>query len=412
MIYEADLESHIKFKCPGLKIVGSEYPWFSKDVNAGDHLSEDEDDVLKISKQSSPEESETVEAKKGEFVSLPEVQVGARKLRQSEISKISPEVIMDLIARLEGIWAVYEPEISSELIISENSAEALTSAVKVKHAIQNEAIVAHLKLANMWDSQKMYIEWGAGNALLSHFIQQQLGSSHLVIDRKTPKGKSDRKRDKSLVWKRITIDIKDLVLDLVPELSEATAPTATHSMCSFSKHLCGAATDLTIRCLKNHLLQNRHDSILIALCCHHRCAWQSYIGREFFEDTLGLTRHDFEIMTRMSSWATSGEHPSTSDPSITVVSETVTSETQEAANATSSNLQNESSTTDELHTDANALPLTLVERTLWGWRCKRILDVGRAHFMKQLGMETKFRYYVPSQVSLENIVMVCNKIQS
>lgn len=407
MIYEADLESHITYKCPGLKIVGSEHPWFSKDVNAGDIPSEDEEDILKVTNQGAMNESETVEAKKGDFVSLPEVQVKARKLRQSEISKISPEVIMDLITRLEGIWAVYEPEISSELIISQNSAEDLTSPVKVKHAIQNEALVAHLKLANMWDAQKMYIEWGAGNALLSHFIQQQLGSSHVVIDRKTPKGKSDRKRDKSLVWKRITIDIKDLVLDLVPELSAATSTQSTHSMCSFSKHLCGAATDLTIRCLKNHIIHNQHDSILIALCCHHRCSWQSYIGREFFEDTLGLTRHDFEIMTRMSSWATSGENLSSSDSPLPLVSEDKTSEIPESERTTTSSLQNGTSRPD-VHSDTNALPMTLAERTLWGWRCKRILDVGRAYYMKQLGMETKFRYYVPTEVSLENIVMVCS----
>lgn len=45
--------------------------------------------------------------------------------------------------------------------------------------------------------------------------------------------------------------------------------------------------------------------IVIALCCHHRCDWRHYVGREHFR-ALGLGALEFHYFQRMSSWATCG----------------------------------------------------------------------------------------------------------
>lgn len=45
--------------------------------------------------------------------------------------------------------------------------------------------------------------------------------------------------------------------------------------------------------------------IVIALCCHHRCDWHHYVGRDFFQK-LGLGQKEFGVFQRMSSWATCG----------------------------------------------------------------------------------------------------------
>ena len=44
---------------------------------------------------------------------------------------------------------------------------------------------------------------------------------------------------------------------------------------------------------------------MIALCCHHRCSWQSYVGKLFLQDQ-GFSREDFQLLTSISSWATCG----------------------------------------------------------------------------------------------------------
>lgn len=44
----------------------------------------------------------------------------------------------------------------------------------------------------------------------------------------------------------------------------------------------------------------------IALCCHHRCDWRHYVGKEFFRQR-GLGPKEFAAFQRMSSWATCGK---------------------------------------------------------------------------------------------------------
>lgn len=45
--------------------------------------------------------------------------------------------------------------------------------------------------------------------------------------------------------------------------------------------------------------------IAMAFCCHHRCFWSIYTGKDFFMENK-LTRDDFDAMCGMVSWATCG----------------------------------------------------------------------------------------------------------
>ena len=94
-----------------------------------------------------------------------------------------------------------------------------------------------------------------------------------------------------------------------------------------SKHLCGAATDLALRyrthynksssdipttpipsrCLTQTLSGVESDlaGVLIALCCHHRCDWRPYVGKEFLLEQ-GFTEEDFSLLTALTSWCTCG----------------------------------------------------------------------------------------------------------
>lgn len=388
--------------------LGSGFPWFSLDCNAGDPDLADEPDIPTPQETPATIESESTCPSEGEaprFVALPEVELHKHRRRKTVISTTPTEVIRNVLDRLTGIWAVHEPTISEELIVSEAApVEGITSATRVKHVVQNEAIIQHLKLADMWDQKALYVEWGSGNALLSAQIQQHLHSDHILVDRQNPKTKVDHMRDLKRLWKRITIDIKDVKLDAIPEVSQLvpcstsaqdpvreetktndgetiTGNSRCRSIFSFSKHLCGAATDLTIRCLEQHKSAAGDDALLVALCCHHRCTWRSYVGRSFFEDVLGLDREDFETIIRMSSWATSTD--------LTTVP---------------------AESTEDLEPGDHGL--TREEKWLWGWRCKRLIDAGRCHYLSKMGYSTQFRYYVPTSVSPENILLVARQSSS
>lgn len=54
---------------------------------------------------------------------------------------------------------------------------------------------------------------------------------------------------------RITIDIKDLELSRVQALSDGKGQRK--KVVAFSKHLCGSATDITLKCLMNYVEKER-----------------------------------------------------------------------------------------------------------------------------------------------------------
>jgi hypothetical protein len=39
----------------------------------------------------------------------------------------------------------------------------------------------------------------------------------------------------------------------------------------------------------------------VALCCHHRCTWQSYVGKEFIKNC-GLSPGEFTLLCKLSGW--------------------------------------------------------------------------------------------------------------
>jgi tRNA:m4X modification enzyme len=51
---------------------------------------------------------------------------------------------------------------------------------------------------------------------------------------------------------------------------------------AMSKHLCGVATDLSLRALTTTLPMTKLKGIAIALCCHHACHWPDYVNPAFF----------------------------------------------------------------------------------------------------------------------------------
>ena len=153
--------------------------------------------------------------------------------------------------------------------------------------------------------QNTFVEFGSGRGSLSYWLCRALPSPQSVqlvlVDRASPRHKLDGKL-KELQLKevrRIRADIRDLKLSKVFQQPE--------HIVAVSKHLCGAATDLTLRCLTNLTTVEGFQlrGVMIALCCHHRCSWQSYVGKQFLQQQ-GFSSEDFQILTLISSWATCG----------------------------------------------------------------------------------------------------------
>lgn len=119
----------------------------------------------------------------------------------------------------------------------------------------------------------------------------------VMIERNGLKFKADKiLRERSLGHSRIRMDIRHCFLPKLPvidqcnELSKAGCPPGVVLV---AKHLCGLATDLSVRSIQHLVHQAKpagaeslstnplFQGLAIATCCHHACAWVDYTGADW-----------------------------------------------------------------------------------------------------------------------------------
>uniref|UniRef100_A0A1I8NQ20 tRNA:m(4)X modification enzyme TRM13 n=1 Tax=Stomoxys calcitrans TaxID=35570 RepID=A0A1I8NQ20_STOCA len=257
-----------------------------------------------------------------------------------------------------------------------------------KHLVQASALLGILENERTIQNFTSFVEFGAGKGQLAFYLSKLLenmkSSQVVLVDRMSLRHKKDNKiEDRSLV-QRIRADIVDLCLDKLPALN-----TSQHCV-AVSKHLCGGATDLTLRCI-TQASERLTDVIMIAVCCHHRCDWPNYVGKEFFKRH-GVTPRQFLIITKMVSWAICG-----------------TGMSRERRKALEEQKSSEPDDSKDLQQNQR---LTMAERETIGFMCKRILDHGRLEYLREHSYEANLYYYVPKDVTLENVVLLARKNKS
>lgn len=125
-------------------------------------------------------------------------------------------------------------------------------------------------------------------------------STVLLVDKASLRHKKDNKIEDRSSVQRIRADITDLDLD------KLDAAQVADNIVAVGKHLCGGATDVTLRCLINgNQTRKSVRGFVIALCCHHRCSWRAFVGKKFLLDN-GITQKEFDVMTKMVGWAVCG----------------------------------------------------------------------------------------------------------
>lgn len=187
----------------------------------------------------------------------------------------------------------------------------------LRHIEQQASILGHLARVQLLDASSVFVELGAGRGMLSLALAQSLRDSvYVLVDRAHTRGKADRSIEASCpdaTVVRAKIDIRHLNLGGMREV-------VGKPVVCMSKHLCGVATDLSLRAVTQTLLPRpgfdagSSDSVsaspdfrglAVALCCHHVCTWADYVNPAFLEAHGFLTR-DFPLLTGMTSWATCG----------------------------------------------------------------------------------------------------------
>jgi tRNA:m4X modification enzyme len=234
--------------------------------------------------------------------------------------------VVDYVAHLDSRLNLYDLEnqtLDDEFISGE---VAKLNETKRKHLKQISSIVSQVDLVlqdltaqSSGPSSCCVVELGAGRGKLSYWFDQSrrnktgekpLSTKILLIERGCQKHKVDTvvKHNGVSEIERIRIDLKDLLINKCAMIENSD------NFVMIGKHLCGVATDFSLRCLKKSLEESetsantlgiKFKSILLAVCCHHKCEWESLCGTKFLEK-LGIDSKLFGVIRSMSSWSTSG----------------------------------------------------------------------------------------------------------
>lgn len=334
------------------------------------------------------------------------------KTIELKLSDMDTELLNKVIEKINQIYDKYNIDDKiTDLIVQHHSLDTELSNKEYgnetrKHLIQTAAIIGyleHYKLLSDWTS---YVEYGAGKGQVSYFLAQAIAnqqkSNVVLIDRASLRHKKDNKLDESLEVERVRADIADF------DITKHDLIQKSKRIIGVGKHLCGAATDFAIRCaLHGNDVVNecnagpKTEAIVIALCCHHRCDWIHFVGRDFFIENQ-VTPEEFGIITKMVGWAICG----------TGMSRERRKKFEEQQRKRAKLELDDADDVDGDDDDDDKDQVKGVdfelrnERKEIGRKCKRLIDFARMRFLDQNGFKCSLKRYVNSDITLENICLV------
>ncbi|XP_051141621.1 uncharacterized protein LOC127258711 [Andrographis paniculata] len=248
------------------------------------------------------------------------------------------------------------------------------------------------------------VEFGAGRGYLTQMLVDCYGISKvLLVERRSYKFKADRslRQKERLIVERLRIDIEDLNLNDVESLQGL-------GYVAIGKHLCGPATDVTLRCCihkQSYEWTASHPprgaicylrGLAIATCCHHLCQWKNYINKAYISD-LGFTEEEFHAISWFTSWAVDADHGS----------EFVVTESSTGHEIIMSETMNEWQL-DSASCEVSDIVRSMqpIHRAALGFMCKDIIDAGRLMWLKAQGLQSELVKYVPIDISPENRLLI------
>ena len=263
----------------------------------------------------------------------------------------------------------------------------------------------------------------------------------VLVERMGVKKKADKtlreQFSDTVGFERVRMDIRDCLLSKLPDMppppmTAMTAPGGVppstcdkHDAVLIAKHLCGLATDITLRSLLSyvdgaHVLSDAVRGVAIATCCHHACAWKDYVATEWLVSQ-GFTSAEFELMTHWSGWAhtikaglrlpqkrasDAGENDATDGLAVD------TKEGDDDHSNIAEHFENGRETSKQEHYKSTLRrpALSYEDMSVVGKMIKRILDQGRVEFLRNLGLSCAVqRRYCDPELSPECYLILATR---
>lgn len=324
---------------------------------------------------------------------------------------VENEINYDDWKKLINSWVnKYDAKFISELPLKEieyieGLEERFAELSNQKHIRQQSSLIGQLFEHGIIEKDVdpgVIIEFGCGRAEFSRYFNKAIdhmnvnkdeikGNKYLLIDRDNPRLKfdnkiisdSEEKGIKNVEVNRLKVDIKDLKLH---EALKQFKNSEQIKYIGISKHLCGVATDLTLRCLINAKTDCDQDDMsnmkfggcLVAMCCRHCCKYECLLSesKKFLDEEFGINNSNFIYFRKMFAWATNGIMPG------------------------------------HLKSDIgdHFTGFSYQEREVIGLKMRRILDESRKYAMQKFGFDVSIVKYVKRDISLENNCIIIKNV--
>ncbi|XP_030454974.2 uncharacterized protein LOC115676241 [Syzygium oleosum] len=403
-VLQDNLEGHVK-RCPLLKQTQSLslQPFYQKGINAGH---EDEDGVPLSNLPPGFPDNVTSEMKRNAVygLSVPEFCSLIDRIKSVHESMCGDIRDSFKVTDVCDIWI--KGQVDSKLPFQE------------KHVMQQASILGNMEehgVLKRFDMREKsdnegqcvddenkndvpaVVEFGAGRGYLTQMLADCYGIKRVfLVERKSYKLKADRslRQKESLLLERLRIDIEDLNLHAVESLRGSP-------FLAVGKHLCGPATDLTLRCclsertIVDDVQKCPIQGLAIATCCHHICQWKHYINKKYFSN-LGIKKEEFHAITWFTSWAVDADHGSDLSDVKDPGSHLPTIEKEEDGE--------DATPVKDIIGNMEA-----VERAVLGFMCKQIIDIGRLMWLKEHRLDAQLVKYVPPSISPENHLLIAKR---
>ncbi len=349
-------------------------------------------------------------------------------------------------------------------ILASIESNNVTSEAKARHVIQQASLVSHLNRRGLLYNRSTCVEMGAGRGTLGQAVHLAFPKARvMLVERSGVKFKADapfRRTGEGSYFERYRLDIRDLWIKglALPSSVAAQSPPLVF----MGKHVCGVATDLSLRAVANFLqaadeTKTRNEGkvdeevieegattaladidkangtrekqeikedvnvgVVIATCCYHVCNYDDYVGMETWENELKLTRADFEVAQKSACWVPSltssrgHRHKSRARKAAAAAARTVPTTTTTTITTTTTRMEaegegreeeekrEEEGREEEEEEFASHNDLSREEKIEIGWACKRLIDYGRLQFLRASGLEAECVVYCEPDVSPEN----------
>lgn len=340
-----------------------------------------------------------------------------------EMCEISHESLNqdDLLKKYMKLAESLEFDILSYRIRHHDGLNEKLSQVSIKkHCIQQSSLIGNMKEEGLLAAQNSYLEYGCGKAELSRYINLCIindnpnlttAPSFGLIDRGLNRMKYDSKMlldsEKNNTplptIKRSRIDIKDL------SLNKFTEDFTSENIVVVSKHLCGAATDLTIRSIINsNTVNSEFSGMLIAMCCRHVCDYKLLLpqSRDYLAQEGFATYESFTALKKFASWAVCGRKKGDTEKFEITKTDTTPEHVKDKNSDSPKEIDNILKRQDDKFG-----PLSFEEREAIGLKARRLIDESRLYALKSLlpDYNIKMFLYAEEKVTLENVCLCITK---